>query len=125
MTDTAHAARRTPTPPEGPVSLASLGDDLIAQANELAAGRAARTLTPGAGAHLKETILAVAAGNRLQEHRAPGAATIQVLRGEVELGTTDSQLHLTAGQWAPIPDEIHDLVAVTDAAILLTVATPA
>jgi quercetin dioxygenase-like cupin family protein len=89
----------------------------------LDAGRSARTLTPGAGADLKQTVLALTAGNRLQEHRTPGPATIQVLKGQVRLGSDAAELELLTGQWAPIPDEVHDLVALTDSAVLLTVAS--
>ncbi len=123
MMDTTHATRRTPAPPAGPVALSEVADQLLRQAHQLDAGRSGRTLTPGAGAVLKQTVLALTAGNRLHEHRAPGPATIQIILGRVSLGTPAGQLELSAGQWAPIPDEVHDLVALTDAALLLTVAT--
>lgn len=123
MTEDLHAERRDPETPDTPVGLTELGDELLAQAHELQAGRSARTLTPGAGTPLKQTILALTEGITLQEHEAPGPATIQVLRGEVRLGTSDTQLELSTGQWAPIPDEVHDLVALTDATVLLTVAS--
>lgn len=122
MTDHVHADRRTPTPPDGALDLLAAAEELIAQAHSLDAGRAARTLTPGAGAPLKQTVLALAAGRRLDEHRANGPATIQVLRGEVTLGSGDGEVELSGGQWAVIPDGPHDLVAHSDAALLLTVA---
>jgi quercetin dioxygenase-like cupin family protein len=122
MTDTIHAPRRAPAAPDQPVMLATLGEATLAQARELEAGRSARTLTPGAGTGLKQTIVALTEGTRLQEHRAPGPATIQVLHGRVRLGTAKAELELSAGQWAPIPDEVHDLAALSDAALLLTVA---
>lgn len=125
MSDDLHADRRDPETPSEPVALAGLADDLLEQARELQAGRAARTLTPGAGAALKQTLLAMTEGVALQEHTAPGPATIQVLRGEVRLGTSDSTTEVSAGQWAPIPAEPHDLLALTDATLLLTVAPDA
>lgn len=117
-----HAPRRAPTAPEGPVDLQEIGDDLLAQAAELDAGRAARTLTPGAGAPLKQTILALAAGRRLQEHTAPGPATLHVLRGTVVLGVGQERQTVLPGMWAPIPERSHDLEAVSDSIVLLTVA---
>jgi quercetin dioxygenase-like cupin family protein len=122
MADSTHAPRRTPEPPDGPVTLADLAQQVLDQARSLDAGRAAQTLTPGAGAGLKQAILALVAGNRLQDHQAPGPATIQVLHGEVTLGTNRDEVHLVAGQWAIIPDELHNVAAAVDAAVLLTVA---
>lgn len=125
MTDDLHAERRDPETPSAPVALTDLADELLEQAHELQAGRSARTLTPGAGAALKQTLLALTEGVGLQEHTAPGPATIQVLQGEVRLGTADTTTEVSAGQWAPIPDEPHDLLALTDATLLLTVALDA
>lgn len=122
MTDGIHAPRREPSAPDAPAVLAELGEELLGQARELDAGRSARTLTPGAGAALKQTLLALVEGTRLEEHDAPGPASIQVLSGDVRLGTSDGGVELTAGQWALIPDEPHDLAAVADAVVLLTVA---
>lgn len=122
MTDAIHAERRHPDQPDQPVSPAALGDGLLEQARGLDAGRSARTLTPGAGATLKQTILALVEGSRLDEHQAPGPATILVLRGDMRMGTSDGTVELSEGQWAAIPDEVHDLEAVTDAVALLTVA---
>lgn len=125
MSDDLHADRRDPETPSDPVVLAELADGLLAQAHELQAGRSARTLTPGAGAALKQTLLALTEGVSLQEHTAPGPATIQVLRGEVRLGTSDTTTEVSTGQWAPIPAEPHDLLALTDATLLLTVVADA
>lgn len=125
MNDEIHAERREPAPPDGAVELLTLGDEVLAQARELQTGRSARTLTPGAGARLKQTLLALTEGAQLQEHRAPGAATIQVLRGEVRMHTAETTLEVSAGQWALIPDETHDLRALSDATVLLTVASEA
>lgn len=122
MSDMVHAERREPHQPEGPIDLMVVADELLDQARDMAAGRAARTLTPGAGAPLKQTLLALVSGEQLAEHTAPGPATLQVLVGAVELGTGDHRVQVGEGQWAVIPDEQHDLVADDDAVVLLTVA---
>lgn len=121
--DKLHAPRRTPASPDSPAMLATIGRELLEQAHELDAGRAAKTLTPGAGGALKQTVLALTEGTQLEEHKTPGPATIQVLSGEVRLGASSGAVELEAGQWAPIPDELHDLVATSDATVLLTVAS--
>ncbi|MBY5163656.1 hypothetical protein KR546_14280 [Nitriliruptoria bacterium AS10] len=94
---------------------------MLEQANGLAAGRAARTLTPHLGADLKQTLLAVCAGQRLGEHPSPGPATLQVLSGAVTVHVGDDALSLDAGEWAVLPRELHDLAARDDAVVLLTV----
>lgn len=121
--DGIHAPRREPAAPEAPAELGSIGDELLGQARDLDAGRSARTLTPGAGTALKQTLLALVEGTRLEEHEAPGPASIQVLSGEVRLGVDDRAIELAEGQWALIPDQPHDLTAATDAVVLLTVAS--
>lgn len=122
MADHIHADRRDPEQPGGAFDLAAGARELLAQARDLAAGRAARTLTPGEGAPLKQTLMALTAGRELAEHRAPGPATLQVLLGDVSLRTSDTEVQLGEGHWAAIPLESHDLLANADAVVLLTVA---
>jgi quercetin dioxygenase-like cupin family protein len=86
-------------------------------------GRLARTLSPGAGAPLKQTLLALRAGHQLQDHRAPGQATIEVLAGRVRLTVNDGETVLETGTWAPIPSRVHGLAADEDSVALLTVAS--
>lgn len=71
---------------------------------------------------LKQTLLALVAEARREEHEAPGPASLLVVSGDVRLGTSDGGVTLTAGQWTLIPDQRHDLAAATDAVVLLTVA---
>lgn len=122
MTDDAiHLDRREPATPEGAFDLMAAADELLANAHELKAGRSARTLTPGMGAALKQTLLAVCAGRELREHPTPGPTTIQVLKGDVTIHAGDEVLELSAGQWAVVPERNHDLAAGSDSVVLLTV----
>lgn len=87
------------------------------------AGRAGRTLTPGAGAALKQSLLALVAGRSLADHDSPAAATLQVLSGVVRLtggGRESRELH--PGELIPIPPVRHGLEALDDAVVLLSVA---
>lgn len=122
MTDATHADRRDPEQPIGAFDLAGACDELLASAGELGSGRAARTLTPGAGIGLKQTLLAIREGRMLDEHRTNGRATVQVLRGAVRIITGDAELALHDGQWAIVPAETHAVHADSDAVLLLTVA---
>ena len=111
------------TTQEGPQDLLELGRELLDEARRNDAGRAARTLTPGAGSPLKQTVLALTAGASLQDHAAPGAATIQILIGAARLTSEGVSTPLLAGEWANIPDAVHGLEATEDLAVLLTVAS--
>lgn len=104
------------------VDLHDAAQELLAGLADQRSGRLARTLSPGAHAPLKQTLLALAADHRLQDHRAPGQATIEVIVGRVRLTVGDEAETLVTGQWAPIPDQVHGLAADEDSVALLTVA---
>ena len=108
---------------EGPLDLLEASRGLLTEARHSDAGRAARTLTPGAGAPLKQTLLALAAGASLQEHVAPGPATIQILIGTARLTTEGGTTLLSAGEWAIIPETSHGLESAEDLVALLTVSS--
>lgn len=119
-----HADRRTPSGPDGPLDLDAAGDRLLDQARGMSSGRAATTLTPGAHTALKQTLVALCAGVELSEHHANGPATIQLLRGTATMNSAEGAVQLRGGQWAPIPDARHDLLAEDDTVALITVAPP-
>lgn len=100
-------------------------DDLNALADEHLA--AARASAHGRSAHLllreetlRQTVIALTAGNKLDEHNAPPAASLQVLRGTVRLTSVSGDVDLHSGQLHAIPQERHGLLAVDDAVVLLT-----
>lgn len=105
------------------VDLQAAAEELLGSLAQQSSGRAARTLSPGAHAPLKQTLLALAAGHRLQDHRAPGQASIEVIVGRIRITVADDEQALRVGQWAPIPSEVHGLVADEDSVALLTVVS--
>lgn len=123
MDEVTDASTRTPATPVGAFDLHAAADQLLDEARApRGAGRAARTLTPGDGAPLKQTLLALQAGRQLAEHRAPGAATLMVLRGRATLTWEDQAVALAQGHWTVIPTTTHAVRAEDDAVMLLTVA---
>jgi quercetin dioxygenase-like cupin family protein len=117
-----HAPRRHPAAPDGPFDLDLAATELLEQARSVAAGRAGRTLTPGSGATLKQSLLALRAGSRLQDHIAPEATTLLGIRGTAILHHGAERVTLTDGIWASCPAGRHTLEAVSDTVVLLTVA---
>jgi quercetin dioxygenase-like cupin family protein len=98
----------------------ALATDLLKQVREHHSGRTAQTLVTGTSQRV--TLIALAAGAELAEHAAPNAATMYVVHGQVRLHTHDDEWVLDRGHLVAVPPRRHGLRAVTDAAVLLTVA---
>ncbi|GAA2918707.1 MULTISPECIES: cupin [Streptomycetaceae] len=100
-------------------------DDLNALADEHLT--AARANAHGRSAHLllrqeplRQTVIALTSGSALDEHNAPPAASLQVLRGSVRLTAASGDVELMAGVLHPIDQGRHGLLALEDAVVLLT-----
>ena len=104
-------------------SLTRLAEEQLDQAQVASSGRSAVTVYGGRQHDLRQTLIALAADRRLGEHEAPGEATLQVLRGRVRLTAGDEHWDGVEGDHTVIPSARHDLLAMTDAVVLLTVAT--
>ncbi|MCW3844013.1 cupin domain-containing protein [Micromonospora yasonensis] len=105
-----------------PSSLTVLADEQLALARATGSGRSARTVHGGSTSPLRQTLIALVAGHALEEHASPGAATLQVLRGQVRLVAQDRSWPGSAGDLLVIPDARHALHADEDSVVLLTVA---
>ncbi|HUG84513.1 MAG TPA: hypothetical protein VMM13_08100 [Euzebya sp.] len=103
------------------INLRDAAAELLASARSSRPGRSAHTLVPGAGAALKQTLMALVSGVVLADHESPGTATLQVLTGSVRLTGGPQDLELHAGDHAPIPETRHGLVAMEDAVVLISV----
>lgn len=86
---------------------------MLAEARAAKSGRAGHTLTPGAGARLKQTLLALTVGTVLADHESPGEATLHVLSGTVDLTAGDTTIRLNTGGYSPIPLMRHGVPAST------------
>ncbi len=103
-------------------SLTRIAEEHLARAREAHSGRSAHTVYGGQENRLRQTVIALRGGERLGEHDAPDEATLQVLAGEVALHAGSDTWHGKAGDHLVIPPQRHDLEAVSDAVVLLTVA---
>ena len=104
------------------LSLGTLVDEQLSIAREHESGRSASTIHGGREHHLRQTLIALVSGRALGEHDSPGEATLQVLRGRVRLHAGEDAWEGGAGDYLLIPPQRHDLTALEDAAVLLTVA---
>lgn len=103
------------------VSLKALGDEQLEAAKAARAGRSAHTIYGGSDRTLRQTVLALTEGNRLDDHKSPGEATLLVARGRVQIGTATTKVEGAEGDYLVIPDEVHNLVALEDSVVLLSV----
>jgi quercetin dioxygenase-like cupin family protein len=103
------------------LSLSTLGDEQVAAATAATAGRSAKSIYGGSGRVLRQTVLALASGHGLDDHESPGEATLLVLRGRIRLGSTTQAIEAAAGDYLVIPEERHNVAALEDSVLLLTV----
>jgi quercetin dioxygenase-like cupin family protein len=104
-----------------PIDLHSLAQTLIDEARTHHSGRQASSFHGAPGGSLTQIVLALVKGRSLSEHENPGQATLQVIVGRVTLATSERTYALDAGDFMVIPHQRHDLVAVEDSAVVLTV----
>jgi len=104
-------------------SLTQLGEEQLAEAREAGSGRASVTVFGGQQHDLRQTLIALVEGRALGEHDAPGEASLQVLRGRVRLRTGEDTWSGGEGDYLILPRNREELLAETDAVVLLTVAT--
>lgn len=98
--------------------LTALAEEHLAKARTDAHGRSAhRVVHDGV---LRQSVIALVAGTALDEHNAPPAASLQVLRGKVKLTAAGRSEEMRAGELHMLPKERHGLVALEDAVVLLT-----
>ena len=105
------------------LSLTATARTALAEARASSTGRAAHTVYGGHEHTLRQTVIALTAGNGLAEHDSPGEATLQVLEGRVRLVRGDDTWDGAPGALLVIPDARHSLEADEDSVVLLTVAT--
>ena len=74
---------------------------------------------------LRIVLIALRAGAKLHRHHADGRLSLQVLEGKVDFSAQNEQYQLTAGTLIGLDAKVlHEVIAQTDAVLLLTIAWP-
>ncbi|MGV0851989.1 cupin domain-containing protein [Mycolicibacterium phlei] len=105
-------------------SLTALARQQLESARNASSGRSAQTVYGGHEHSLRQTLIALRAGAKLDEHDTNGEATLQVLHGRVRLTDDTANWEGSAGDHIVVPKARHGLTALEDAAVLLTVSNP-
>lgn len=103
------------------VSLTALARVQLDLAKKASSGRSATTVFGGHEHSLRQTIIAISADHKLDEHASPGEATVHVIRGRVRLVAGEVSWDGTNGDLLIVPDAQHSLEALEDSVVLLTV----
>jgi len=106
------------------MSLQALARELVERARSGTNGRAAETVVGGQERVLRQTVIGMLQGIALGDHESPGEATVHVLAGRVRLKAGEHSWEGRQGDLLVVPDSAHDLEALEDSAVLLTVAKP-
>lgn len=104
------------------LSLDALAREHLERARQSSAGRSAETVFGGHEHVLRQTLVALRAGTVLGEHENPGESTVHVLSGRVRLSAGADSWDGRDGDLLVVPPARHDLQAVEDAVVVLTVA---
>jgi quercetin dioxygenase-like cupin family protein len=103
-------------------SLTALGRQQLELARATSTGRSASTVFGGHEHVLRQTVLALISGHRLDDHANPGEATVQVLLGHVSLHADGNAWSGRVGDLLVVPETLHSLQALEDSVVLLTIA---
>jgi quercetin dioxygenase-like cupin family protein len=103
------------------LSLDALAREHLERARASSAGRSAETVFGGHEHRLRQTLVALTSGTMLGDHENPGEATAHVLSGRIRLNADGEGWEGRNGDLIVIPDTRHNLEAIEDSVVLLTV----
>ena len=100
--------------------LMSMAEKLMGEATSATSGRASLTLAHGD--EMTAVLVALKAGNTLEEHSAPAAATVITLSGNIIFTTSAEKITLGQGEAVTFTaDILHSVYASEDSAFLIVI----
>lgn len=110
---------------EGPLRLFRLAEEIARLKGEADWTGGKRAITLAKQDSQRVVLLALRAGARVDEHLAAGALTVQVLEGRVQLTAGGERRTLSGGELLAVEAGLpHDVEAVDESVLLLTLAQP-
>jgi quercetin dioxygenase-like cupin family protein len=103
-------------------SIEELAAEQLAKALSADSGRSSVTVYSRPGARLRQTLMALAAGRVMGEHKSPGDASLLCMRGRVRVRAGDVEAEIGPGDLVAVPPQRHDVEALEPSVLLLTVA---
>lgn len=103
-------------------SVTAVARQQLKLAKTATSGRSSQTLVGGHSHSLRQTVVALTAGQSLAEHDNSGDATVYVLTGILELVSGTNVWKGSAGDLLSVPHARHSVRAIEDVTFLLTVA---
>jgi quercetin dioxygenase-like cupin family protein len=103
------------------ISLTALAREQLELAVAASSGRSGHTVFGGHEHRLRQTMIALASGRKLDEHTSPGESTVHVIHGRVRLAAGDVSWEGASGHLIAVPAAAHTLEALEDSVVLLTV----
>ncbi|SFQ99255.1 hypothetical protein SAMN04488564_101815 [Lentzea waywayandensis] len=103
-------------------SLGTLARNHLELAREASSGRSAATVHGGHERALRQTVMALRAGEHMHEHEHPGEVTVQVLLGRVRLVAGPRSWEALPGDLLTMPERRHRVEALEDSVFLFTTA---
>ena len=104
------------------VSIHTLAETQLSAAEAAESGRGSVTVYGRTGARLRQTVVALAAGQAMGEHKSPGDASLLCLRGRVQLKAGANHTELGPGDFVGVPPQRHEVAAIEPSVLLLSVA---
>ena len=129
MSDATHPAPHHQRPHPAPMAGPFLEFDLDREIQQLhledtwSTGRNSKTLVKYAD--FRVVLMALKAGMRIEEHQAEGRISVQTIAGHISMRASGRTFDLPTGRLLALDRAtVHDVEALEDSAILLTIALP-
>jgi quercetin dioxygenase-like cupin family protein len=103
-------------------SMNEVAADQLGKAVSTDSGRSSVTVYSRPGARLRQTLMALAAGRVMGEHKSPGDASLLCLQGRIVVHAGEVAAELGPGDLVAVPPQRHDVEALEPSVVLLTVA---